>query len=249
MAYPPNLPVLALALLLLTIGQHALQHASALNVTFLGTGVPLTSPIRFGSANLVRTANATVLVDCGAGATQRMAAIGVNGQMIDAVFLTHLHHDHIIDLIDLLLDGAFGGRAVPQRVFGPAGTRRHVEQVLELWDHDLERFRDNLKAGSAGFDFEVTEIEPGKVASFNGLEVEAVEVRHVIIERAYGYVLRGEGRSVAFSGDTIPVDSLIEAAKDVDLLVHSVIVRDLVANNPRFTNGSNILRFHTPSTE
>jgi ribonuclease Z len=67
-------------------------------VTLLGTGCPQVHPHRFGPASLVRAANKSFLVDCGSGVTQRLAATGVSGANVDALLLTHLHSDHLVDL-------------------------------------------------------------------------------------------------------------------------------------------------------
>ncbi|MDA2946373.1 MAG: MBL fold metallo-hydrolase, partial [Actinomycetota bacterium] len=72
----------------------------SLSLTILGTGSPIPSPDRAGSASLVRTTTAAVLVDAGRGVVMRLAAAGVLPTKLDAVFITHLHSDHISDLND-----------------------------------------------------------------------------------------------------------------------------------------------------
>ncbi len=50
-----------------------------------------------GNATLVRTASATLLIDCGFSATEllkRLPRLDVSGSDIDCVFLTHEHSDH-----------------------------------------------------------------------------------------------------------------------------------------------------------
>ena len=67
-------------------------------LTLLGTGCPAVHAERFGPAQIVRHGDTALLVDCGSGVTQRMAQAGISGRDIDAVLLTHMHSDHIIDL-------------------------------------------------------------------------------------------------------------------------------------------------------
>jgi ribonuclease Z len=56
------------------------------------------------------------------------------------------------------------------------------------------------------------------------LTAEPFEVDHRPVTPAFGLVLRTPGAHAVFSGDTAPVPSLIEAARDADLLVCEVFV-------------------------
>ena len=72
-------------------------------VTLLGTGCPQCHPARLGPASLVHTGGASFLIDCGSGVTQRLVAAGSSGAALDAVLLTHLHSDHVVDLYQLIV--------------------------------------------------------------------------------------------------------------------------------------------------
>ena len=60
------------------------------------------------------------LVDLGSGASRQLARAGFGYQDVEAVFITHMHSDHTVDLASMLLFGysQVGQRKVP--VFGPA---------------------------------------------------------------------------------------------------------------------------------
>ncbi len=94
-----------------------------MELTLLGTGCPQCDVRRFGPANLVRHAGLSLLVDCGSGVTQRLLAAHSSGRDVDAVFLTHLHSDHTVDLFQLIISSWHQGRDRPQAVIGPPGTR------------------------------------------------------------------------------------------------------------------------------
>src|ERR1700720_1961703 len=104
-----------------------------MNLILLGTGCPQVDTRRFGPANLVRHEGHDFLVDCGSGATQRLLAADSSGRALDAVLLTHLHSDHIVDLFQLILSSWHQGRDRPQRILGPPGTRRFCDGLLALW--------------------------------------------------------------------------------------------------------------------
>ena len=104
-----------------------------MRVTLLGTGCPQVSPRRFGPASLVRAGGRSFLVDCGSGVTQRLVEAGSSGAAIDALLLTHLHSDHLVDLYQLIVSGWHQGRERPQRIFGPPGTRTFAEATMAVW--------------------------------------------------------------------------------------------------------------------
>ena len=74
-----------------------------MQLTLLGTGCPSVDYKRFGPSNLVTTNKAKVLIDCGSGVTQRLHQINASTADIDALMLTHLHSDHVVDLYQLII--------------------------------------------------------------------------------------------------------------------------------------------------
>jgi ribonuclease Z len=76
-----------------------------LRVTLLGTGSPQPRLDRFGPSILVEAGEKKLLFDCGRGATQRIEQIRIPFTKIDALFLTHLHSDHVVGIPDLWLTG------------------------------------------------------------------------------------------------------------------------------------------------
>src|SRR5256885_16492149 len=68
----------------------------------LGTGTPRPLPDVMGPATAVVVGRRVFLFDAGTGVERRLAAahLPING--VDALFLTHLHSDHILGLGDLV---------------------------------------------------------------------------------------------------------------------------------------------------
>ncbi len=84
-----------------------------MDLTLLGTGCPQADTERHGPASLVCHNDLAFLVDCGSGVTQRLLAAGCSGRELDAVFLTHLHSDHIVDLFQLIISSLAPGTRPP----------------------------------------------------------------------------------------------------------------------------------------
>ena len=103
-----------------------------MRIRLLGTGTPTPSLKRMSSGYLVETAQRKVLFDFGPGAYHRMLEAGVRAVDITDVFFTHLHYDHCLDYVRLLMtrwdQGA--GRIPELSVYGPAYTARMTEAII-----------------------------------------------------------------------------------------------------------------------
>jgi ribonuclease Z len=221
-------------------------------VTLLGTGCPQVHPHRFGPASLVRVGELSFLVDCGSGVTQRLVAAGASGANLDALLLTHLHSDHLVDLYQLVISSWHQGRERPQRIFGPAGTRAFAEATMEVWRQEREgRIAWERRASTAAFELEITEFKEGVILTERGLRISAFEVDHGPFRPAFGFLFETAQARVAFSGDTTVCERLISAAKDVDLLVHECFVHGRLAPGRMLSAQGldNVAAYHTLSTD
>ncbi len=223
-----------------------------MKLTLLGTGCPICDPKRMGPSNLVRHDDKAFLVDCGSGATQRLVSAGSKGAALDAVFLTHLHSDHIVDLLQLILSSWHQGRDRPQFFYGPSGTKRFVDGLLELWRPEFEqRIAHEKRASIAALTVEVTEFTEGEIWRQGDVSVRAVKVEHSPIKNAVGFIFQAAGKKLAFSGDTAYCPALIEASKRADVLVHECYLHHEIKPAPGRTAESmrNVAAYHTLADE
>jgi ribonuclease Z len=194
-----------------------------------------------------------VLIDCGSGVTQRLVAAGCPGRAIDALLLTHLHSDHLVDLFQLIISSWHQGRDRPQRVFGPPGTKRYVDGLMALWQPELEqRIAHERRPSTVALEIEVREIAPGDRLSFGPVDVAVVEVEHFPVKHAFGFVCAGGGRKIAISGDTRRCKALIEAARGAEILVHEVFIHREMKATPGVRSAEtvhNVMSYHTVSDE
>lgn len=201
--------------------------ADDFRVTLLGTGSPLPSVKRFGPAVLVQAGKHTLLFDSGRGSAQRLVQAGVRLGAVEALFITHLHSDHIVGIPDLWLTGwlplPVASRKGAFRVYGPAGTKAMIESLEKAYDWDIRTRIADQKLSRDDVAVAVTEFAEGVVYDSDGVRVTAFEVNHGdLIKPAFGFRIDYDGRSAVLSGDTRFNENLIRHATGTDLLIHQV---------------------------
>lgn len=195
-------------------------------VILIGTGTPNPDPFRAGPCVGIYTKGKMYLFDFGTGLIRNLNKIasqleGFKINQLEHAFLTHLHSDHTLGLADLMLTPWILGRKVPLNIFGPHGIRNMADHLTEAYKIDLDQRINGLeKANPLGCQTNVTEISSGVIFN-DGILVEAIPVRHGDFE-AYAYKITTEDKVIVISGDTAPCETLIEASKGCDILVHEV---------------------------
>lgn len=204
-----------------------------MDITLLGTGSPMVDPNRAGPSTLTRAGEQIFLVDCGRGVLMRAAAAGVGAAGITALLLTHLHSDHITDLSDVITTRwitTIGPNPLP--IIGPPGTKQVVEATLAALAPDISYRIGHHADITEPPRLEVYEYTEGEVWDRAGVRITAAPTDHRPVEPTLAFRITHDGASVVLAGDTVPCETLDELARGADMLVHTVIRKDLVALMP-----------------
>jgi ribonuclease Z len=139
---------------------------------FLGTsaGVPTTERnVTSIVLDLLPERGSLWMFDCGEGTQHQVLRSPVRLSRLDAIFITHLHGDHVFGLPGLLSTRSFQAPGAPLRLFGPTGLERFVRAALETSQTHLS------------YPLEVNEITgEGLVWDDGGFRVECAWLRHPV---------------------------------------------------------------------
>ncbi|MGZ4538820.1 MAG: MBL fold metallo-hydrolase [Blastococcus sp.] len=167
-----------------------------------GSGPGPTSP---ASCYLVEHDGYGLLLDLGNGAFGGLQAVA-DPDSIDAVFLSHLHADHCLDVAPFVVWHRYSGRATGGRVpmYAPVGAERRLAMAYDLDGDGLTDVFDFVPVGPGAF-----EIGP--------FAAEIVRTVHPI--ECYAIRLTAGGRSLVYTGDTGPSEDVIALARGADVLL------------------------------
>ncbi len=204
-----------------------------LHVVLCGSSGPLVDPARSGPCLAIIAGDKLYVVDAGAGAYRNLAAQGLQPGIVQAVFLTHFHSDHISGLAELGVMRWVGGAwTTPLPVFGAEGLDEIADGLNKAFRLDaLYRFAHHgsevappTGSGLAARTFAEPPLGISTlVFEEDGLRVSAFRVDHDPVKPAVGYRFEYGGRSVVVSGDTSKSANLERFAVGVDLLVHEAL--------------------------
>ena len=221
-------------------------------LTLLGTGCPSVDFKRFGPSNLISTKKTNILVDCGSGVTQRLNQLNLSGTKIDALLLTHLHSDHVVDFYQLIISSWHSYRVKPWVIYGPKGTKKFVKKIMDSWKEErAQRISYEARSSTQAFKIKVIEFKSFGKIKINDLSIKYFEVDHKPVKFAYGFNFFHNKKKLTISGDTKPCENIMKFGHNSDVLLHEVFIDGEIKEiNKMRTKQTlhNVRKYHTPST-
>lgn len=179
----------------------------ALELTVLGSSGGYAGPGKACAGHLLRYDGHSLVLDLGSGALSNLLKY-VGADRLEGLAISHMHYDHYVDIYGLCTARRFWESHLPplpvlapgdaQSVLGSPLAERTVEMFLECIDF--------------------VPLDNGEPVDFAGFKVKALPADHGGME---AYVLRvgAGGRAVCYTGDTDLTDSVVELAREADLLI------------------------------
>jgi ribonuclease Z len=199
----------------------------SLSVTFLGTSGAVPTTERNPSAIFLRREGDAMLFDVGEGTQRQMMRFGT-GFDVEAVFLTHVHGDHVLGLPGLVQTWDFNERTDPLVVYTPRGTRAAVEDLIHAVGAD------------PSYPVTVEEVGAGEVVRRRDeYEIRTIETQHRT--PSVGYALVEDDRKGRFDRERaeelgVPVGpkfSQLHDGNPVELEDGTVVRPEQVVGPPR----------------
>lgn len=177
-----------------------------MRLTVLGCAGTFPGPSSPCSGYLVEHEGYRLVLDFGAGALGNLQ-LHCDLRDVDAIYVTHLHADHCIDLVAYFYARRYHPQGMPPilPVLGPPGTHHRISAAFE------EPPVDGLEEV---FDFQ--EPGPGTI-QLGPFTVTSVVVSHPI--ECHGLRIEVGGKVLTYSGDTAACEELVELARDADLFL------------------------------
>ncbi|RBY86877.1 MBL fold metallo-hydrolase [Blastococcus sp. TF02A-26] len=156
------------------------------------------------SCYLVEYDGFRVLLDLGNGAFGPLQG-SVDPDAVDAVFLTHLHADHCLDVAPFVVWHRWSGRSSGRRIplVAPSGADRRLAVICEEGGKPLSDVFEFLPA-------------PG-TDRLGPFTVQTARTEHPI--ECHAVRLTAGGSSLVYTGDTGPSDRVAQLARGADVLL------------------------------
>lgn len=173
-----------------------------MKLTILGNNGPYPAAGGACSGYLLREGDTSILIDCGNGVLSNLQKI-MPFENLDAIILTHLHSDHVSDMMVLKYAvqikkkrGQFG-RNLP--VYAPAEPEEEYRRLDVKDAFDLMPITDSL------------------ALDMGDLKITFAKMKHPSPDFAVSFQCRG--KRFVFSGDTSWTEKIISFARDADVLM------------------------------
>lgn len=181
---------------------------SAFEFVVLGASGTFPTPGGASTGFLLRSNRLNVWLDCGTGTFANLQK-HLDYFDVDAVVVSHLHLDHVLDLYPFYYGLRYaitsdGPTHIP--VYGPRGTEEFLSRLLE--QRERGAFDEYLV---------FTEIGAGETLDLLPMKFTFERSHHPIETLAMR--IEADGRSLGYTSDTGPTDQLDDLLKGVDVLI------------------------------
>jgi ribonuclease BN (tRNA processing enzyme) len=191
----------------------------------IGSSPAWPNPGSAHSGYMLEANGSRLLLDCGPGVLGRLREAEL-WPRLDGIAITHWHLDHWGDLVPWVW-GTFylstnGPMPRPALWVQPGGR----EFLTDLGDR--LGFPDMFEKT-----FVLREYTPDEAFEVGPMRVVPTRVPHYRLQ-TYAFRVEGDGRALAYSGDSAPSDELVESARDADLFVcEATLLRGELDGEPR----------------
>lgn len=148
-------------------------------VTILGNSSASPVANRHHSAHVLNVREQFYLIDCGEGTQTQLMGARISPMKINAVFISHIHGDHIYGLIPFISSLGLMGKKTSLKIFGPP----QLGKLIDFFQNDFWQPVD--------FEILFTPVDTTKnllIYENKSMEIRSIPLRHRV--PATGYLFR-----------------------------------------------------------
>ncbi len=187
------------------------------NLTVLGTASAMPLADKNASAHVLDVQGRLFLIDCGEGTQKQLIRYKKSIQRIEAIYISHIHGDHIFGLFPLFSTMALQGRLKPLHVYAPNSLSPILKFFMSYFGEGLryEIEFHPLKMKTKELIFETKSLEiyafplNHKIETFGFLIKEKEKLLNVRKEKIYQYDLTLQEIAAIKRGEDIVRDDEI----------------------------------------
>lgn len=105
-------------------------------INILGCGAALPTPHHLSSSQIVNIRQKLFMLDCAEGTQMALRRLHLNFSHLQAIFLTHLHGDHVFGLIGMLSTFGLLGRIQDLHIYGPQDLKKVFQPQIDYFCAD-----------------------------------------------------------------------------------------------------------------
>ena len=189
---------------------------------FLGTSGYGITPTRNLPSMII---DGKILIDCGEGCLKSLLKFHYPLDQIQAIFLSHVHPDHILGLISLLFKLAFYQknanftqiRSSP-KIYVPEGFKSTIEQIIRVSFCPFENVNYQIRL------IELPSNHDTPIDLFFDLNDYSVDwIESIHHPKCYSYLINGK---LFYSGDTAPNNALLGFIPKSAIIIHEASFDD-----------------------
>ena len=193
-----------------------------MRLTVLGKSPSYTDAGGACSGYLVEEDKTVLLLDCGNGVFAKLRKF-VDYVDVDAVVISHLHADHVLDLVPYAYALVYAPRQQPVPVDRWPGTDAPARPTLHVPPGGRDFFRRVV--GCWGNDdliekaFDVREYDPGEELTIGAIVVRFAPVPHFTPTQAVELRSANGGGRIVYGADHRPSEEVVRFAEGADLVL------------------------------
>lgn len=192
-------------------------------IVVLGSSSGMPSPTRFCSSLFFQTEETSFLVDCGEGVSFSLLRNKIDPLLIDSIFVSHSHIDHMGGLFLLVQMMYLLKRKTPLDVYIPEEAVFGVRNYLSTCYLPPEKlnFKLSLHPIESNFRLEDHQIQieahPNHHLTGNREYIEEIGLTNKM--QSYCFILKLSGKKIVYSGDISSAGDLSKIIEEADILI------------------------------